>query len=94
MLFSETGRARFLDTGLAAGFAAGLDAVARAGAGAGFAAGGCPCACEQVAAAVSNIPLTSVITERIVRSFPLRAFQPLVESALQVRESGSHQLAW
>jgi len=40
---------------------------------------GCACACEQVAAtaAVSKIPLTSVITERIVRSFPLRAFQPL-----------------
>src|ERR1700688_3699804 len=58
-------------------------------------AGVCPCACEHVAAAVSKIALISVITERIVRSSPLRAFQPLqVESWLQLRERYSHQQAW
>src|ERR1700719_3251717 len=83
-------------TALAAGFAAGFDAGVPAGrAAAGFGAGGCPCACEHVAAAVSKIALISVITERIVRSFPLRAFQPLqVESWLQLRERYSHQQAW
>jgi hypothetical protein len=36
-----------------------------------------------------------VITERIVRSFPLRAFQPLrAASSLQLQELQSHQQAW
>jgi len=82
--------------GFAAGFAVGVPAGrAPAAGGAGVLAGGCPCACEHVAAAVSKMALTSVITERIVRSFPLRAFQPLqAEFLLQVRELYSHQQAW
>jgi hypothetical protein len=90
----------FLETRFAAGFTAGFAAGVPAGrtpaaGGAGVLAGGCPCACEHVAAAVSKIVLTIVITERIVRSFPLRAFQPLqAEFSLQLRELYSHQQAW
>src|SRR3984957_8676581 len=90
------GFAATLVAGFAAGFVAGVPAGrAAAGFGAGVLAGGCPCACEHVAAAVSKIALISVITERIVRSFPLRAFQPLqAEFWLQLRELHSHQQAW
>src|ERR1700681_2144532 len=67
----------FFATGFAAGFDAGVPAGrAAAGFGVGALAGGCAWACEHVAAAVSKIAVITVITERIVRSFPLRAFQP------------------
>jgi len=98
--FFDTGFAAGFVTGFAAGFKAAFAAGVPAGrapaaGGAGVLAGGCPCACEHVATAVSKIALTSVITERIVRSFPLRAFQPLqAESLLQLRELYSHQQAW
>jgi hypothetical protein len=94
--FFSTGFAADFAAGFAVGFATGVPAGRAAAAfGAGAFAGGCPCACEHVAATVSKIALTSVITERIVRSFPLRAFQPLqAASSLQVRSLDSHQQAW
>jgi hypothetical protein len=92
----DAGFAAGSDAGFTAGFDAGVPAGrAAAGFGAGAVAGGCPCACEHVAPAVSKIAVTTVITERIVRSFPLRAFQPLqAEFWLQLWELHSHQQAW
>ena len=98
--FFDTGFAAGFVTGFAAGFKAAFAAGVPAGrapaaGGAGVLAGGCPCACEHVATAVSKIALTSVITERIVRSFPLRAFQPLQAApSLRLREQQSHPQAW
>ena len=87
--------------GGAAGFAAGC-AACPAGlppaCAAGFAGAGVEgfvCACELAAAVASKIPIPRVITERIVRSFPLRVSQPRRPGVwLQQQEPHPCQRAW
>ena len=67
-------------------------------AGAGFAlfgVDGLACARKPGAVAAIKIPSPRVITERIVRSFPLRVFQPRrIEAWLRLPEPHPYQRAW
>src|SRR6266403_1312508 len=98
-------------TGFAAGFAAGLPAGLAAGAAglagccaglpapcAGFAllgVDGFACARNPGVAAAIKIPSPRVITERIVRSFPLRVSQPRqLQAWLRLPEPHPYRRAW